>query len=90
MRKRELIIIGGGPGGLSAAVYAKRYMLDVEIVSRNIGGTILNAHEVCNILTYQKIKGMELAKKMEEHVKSMISQSQLIMYYLYKKTKTNL
>ncbi len=71
MKKREIIIIGGGPGGLSAAVYAKRYMLDVEIISKDIGGTVLNAHEICNFLTYPKIKGIDLAKKMKEHIESL-------------------
>ncbi len=71
MRQKELMIVGGGPAGLSAAVYAKRYLLDIELITKDIGGTVLNAHEICNFLTYPKIKGIDLAKKMEEHIKSL-------------------
>ncbi len=67
----DLIIIGSGPAGLSAAVYAARYLLKTLVIGTLPGGLASEAVEVCNFLTYDKIKGFELAQKMTEHVKSL-------------------
>lgn len=67
----DLIIIGSGPAGLSAAVYAARYLLNTLVIGEISGGLASEAVEVCNFLTYNKIKGFELAQKMTEHVKSL-------------------
>lgn len=67
----DLIIIGAGPAGLTAAVYAARYKLDVLVLGRVAGGLILEAHKVCNFPTYEEIKGYELGQKMASQVKAM-------------------
>jgi len=67
----DLIIIGAGPAGLTSALYAKRYGLDVMIISSNVGGAMGEAHKIWNFPSYLEISGMELTKKMYEQVKSL-------------------
>ena len=67
----DLIIIGAGPAGLSAAVYAARYLMKTLVIGELQGGLASEAFEICNFLTYDNIKGFELAKKMVDHVKSL-------------------
>ncbi len=64
----DLIIIGAGPAGMSAAVYAARYKLNTLIFGEVIGGMASEAYEICNFLSYSKISGFELAHKMQQHV----------------------
>lgn len=66
--KYDLIIIGGGPAGLSAAIYAGRYKINTLILSKNIGGVAATAYKICNYPSYSNIKGFELMKKFTEHV----------------------
>ena len=65
----DLIIIGGGPAGLSAAVYAKRAKLDILVIERApiAGGQILNTSEVDNYLGLPGVNGFELGMKFKEH-----------------------
>ena len=65
----DVIIIGSGPAGLSAAIYAKRAALDTLVIEKSplSGGQILNTYEVDNYPGLPKISGMELGQKMREH-----------------------
>jgi alkyl hydroperoxide reductase subunit F len=65
----ELIIIGGGPAGMTAAVYAARKKLNALLISYNIGGQVLWTTGVENYMGYQFIEGPELMQKFEEQVK---------------------
>jgi alkyl hydroperoxide reductase subunit F len=65
----ELIIIGGGPAGMTAAVYAARKRLDALLLSKDIGGQVLWSTGVENYMGYQYIEGFELVAKFEEQVK---------------------
>jgi alkyl hydroperoxide reductase subunit F len=65
----ELIIIGGGPAGMTAAVYAARKKLNTLLISYNIGGQGLNTWLIENYMGYQFIEGRELMQKFEEQVK---------------------
>ena len=67
----DLIIIGAGPAGLTAAIYAARYKLNILVLGKLHGGLISEANEVCNFPTHEKIKGFELAMKMTSQVKKM-------------------
>lgn len=65
----DVIIIGSGPAGLSAAVYAKRASLKAVVLEEApfSGGQMLNTYEVDNYLGFPGISGMELAAKMRAH-----------------------
>jgi alkyl hydroperoxide reductase subunit F len=65
----ELIIIGGGPAGMTAAVYVARKKLNALLISYDIGGQVLWTAGVENYMGYQFIEGPELMQKFEEQVK---------------------
>ncbi|OGF20655.1 thioredoxin-disulfide reductase [Candidatus Falkowbacteria bacterium RIFOXYB2_FULL_38_15] len=62
----DIIIIGGGPAGLSAAIYASRRALKVLIISKDIGGQAVYASKVENYPGLDFISGFELAEKMRK------------------------
>ena len=65
----DCIILGGGPAGLSSALYARRANLNCAIVDISaIGGTPSNYCEIENYLGFDKINGWELCERFEEHV----------------------
>lgn len=68
---KDLIIIGAGPAGLSAAVYAKRAGLDALLIEITpvYGGQVLSTYEVDNYLGLPGISGIELGEKFAEHAK---------------------
>ena len=65
----ELIIIGAGPAGMTAAVYAARKKLNTLLISYDIGGQVLWTTGIENYMGYQFIEGLKLMKKFEEQVK---------------------
>lgn len=65
----ELIIIGGGPAGMTAAVYTARKKLSALLISYDIGGQVLWTAGIENYMGYQFIEGPELMQKFEEQVK---------------------
>ena len=69
----DVIIIGTGPAGLAAAIYAKRAKLNMLLLdkSRFAGGQVLNTYEVDNYPGFPGINGMELGKKFKEHAANM-------------------
>ncbi|TES85543.1 FAD-dependent oxidoreductase [Candidatus Aerophobetes bacterium] len=64
----DLVIVGGGPAGLTAAVYAARKTLKILLISKDLGGQVLLTLEVENYMGYQYIKGRELVNKFKEQV----------------------
>lgn len=67
----DLAIIGAGPAGMSAAVYAARYKMKVAMIGTYPGGYVNEAHLVENWLGEKSIPGAELVAKFYDHVKSM-------------------
>ncbi|MDF2906480.1 MAG: trxB [Herbinix sp.] len=65
----DVIIIGSGPAGLSAAIYAKRAELNVIVIEKAglSGGQIINTYEVDNYPGTPGISGFELSTKFREH-----------------------
>jgi thioredoxin reductase (NADPH) len=66
----DVAIIGSGPAGYSAGVYACRYQLKSIIIGKIIGGTVSEAHKICNYPGFEEISGMDLATKIYEHAKA--------------------
>ena len=64
----ELIVIGGGPAGLAASVYAARKRLNTLLISGDIGGQINTTMGIENYLGYQFIEGPELISKFQAQV----------------------
>jgi len=65
----DLIIIGAGPAGITAAVYAARKKMSLLVISWDIGGQAAWSGDVENYTGYQFISGPELAAKFEEHMR---------------------
>jgi alkyl hydroperoxide reductase subunit F len=63
-----VIIIGGGPAGLSAAVYAARKVLKTLVITQDIGGQVTWTYDVDNYLGFSQIDTADLIAKFEEHV----------------------
>ncbi len=63
----DVVIVGGGPAGLSAAIYAARSMLRTAVISKDFGGQVLDAHIVENYPGFVSIKGSELMERFREH-----------------------
>lgn len=67
----DLIIIGAGPAGLTASIYASRYKMRNMVIGSLPGGTISEAWIVENFPTFNQIPGAELAQRMYEHAKEL-------------------
>jgi alkyl hydroperoxide reductase subunit F len=65
----DLIIVGAGPAGITAAVYAARKRMNILVITRDIGGQAAISGDVENYTGYQFITGPELARKFEEHMR---------------------
>lgn len=65
----DLIIIGAGPAGITASVYASRKRLNLLVISPDIGGQAAWSGDIENYTGYQFISGPELAAKFEEHMR---------------------
>ncbi|MCR5790362.1 MAG: thioredoxin-disulfide reductase [Lachnospiraceae bacterium] len=69
----DVIIVGAGPAGMTAAIYAKRAELDTLLLEMNYmgGGQVLNTYEVDNYPALPGINGFDLGTKFSEHVDKM-------------------
>ncbi|MCZ0703326.1 thioredoxin reductase (NADPH) [Natronobacillus azotifigens] len=66
----DVIIIGAGPAGMTAAVYTSRANMDTLMIERGIpGGQMANTEDVENYPGYESILGPDLSNKMFEHAK---------------------
>jgi thioredoxin reductase (NADPH) len=71
MENHDLIIIGTGPGGYSAAIYGARYQMDVLLIGGVPGGIAGTAHDIRNYPGFPQISGMDLSMKMMEQAKEL-------------------
>lgn len=65
----DLIIIGAGPAGITASVYAARKRMNFLVITKDIGGQTAWSGDIENYTGYQFITGPELTSKFEEHMK---------------------
>lgn len=65
----DLIIIGAGPAGITASVYAARKRMNFLVITKDIGGQTAWSGNIENYTGYQFITGPELTAKFEEHMK---------------------
>ena len=59
----DVLIVGAGAAGLTAAIYSSRYALKTIIVSKDTGGLAATAHKICNYPGFEEISGFELMQK---------------------------
>ena len=79
MKIYDLVIIGSGPAGMAAAIYAKRAMLDCLLLEKEYmpGGQVIQTYEVDNYPGIPKTNGMELSSKFAEHARELGIESQV-------------
>lgn len=65
----DLIIIGAGPAGLCASIYASRYGISHKIIGSVLGGQITETHEIDNYPGLENMTGVEFSMKWGEHAK---------------------
>jgi len=65
----DLVIIGAGPAGLAAAVYAARQKINFCVISEDVGGQTKWSSDVENYLGFHLVSGAQLTEKFEEHIK---------------------
>jgi alkyl hydroperoxide reductase subunit F len=66
----DVLIVGGGPAGASAAIYAARKGIRTGVVSERFGGQVLDTMGIENFISVQETEGPKLAAPLENHVKS--------------------
>jgi len=64
----DVIIVGAGPAGITASIYAARKKLGILVLTGDIGGQTAWSGDIENYVGYQFITGVELARKFEEHM----------------------
>lgn len=72
MKSFDLVIIGGGICGMTAAIYAARANIRACILEQQVCGGLVNwTNTVENVPSYQSIHGIDLMEKCREHVESL-------------------
>jgi alkyl hydroperoxide reductase subunit F len=64
----DLIVIGAGPAGITASVYAARKKMDFIVLTKDVGGQTVWSADIENYLGFQFITGVELTQKFREHL----------------------
>jgi alkyl hydroperoxide reductase subunit F len=66
----DVLVVGGGPAGAAAAIYAARKGIRTGVVSERFGGQVLDTLGIENFISVQHTEGPKLAMALEQHVKS--------------------
>jgi alkyl hydroperoxide reductase subunit F len=66
----ELIIIGGGPSGVAAGVYAARKKIKTLLITESFGGQSMVSENIENWIGSKSISGYDLAKNLEDHIRA--------------------
>jgi len=68
----DLLILGGGPAGMTAAIYAAQANIKAAIIESNIcGGLVNTTYNVVNFPSYKSIHGMDLVQKIQEQTEAL-------------------
>jgi alkyl hydroperoxide reductase subunit F len=73
----DVVILGAGPAGLTAAVYTARKLLKTLVISENIGGQALESWAIENYMGYRMVTGEDLMKRFEEQARELHIQLEL-------------
>jgi alkyl hydroperoxide reductase subunit F len=65
----DVLVVGGGPGGAAAAIYAARKGIRTGVVAERFGGQVLDTVSIENFISVKHTEGQKLAVALEEHVK---------------------
>jgi len=65
----EVLIVGGGPAGAAAAIYAARKGIRTGVAAERFGGQVLDTLSIENFISVQETEGPRLVRELEEHVK---------------------
>jgi len=65
----DVLIVGGGPAGAAAAIYAARKGIRTGVAAERFGGQVLDTMSIENFISVQETEGPRLARELEEHVK---------------------
>ncbi|QXI25850.1 alkyl hydroperoxide reductase subunit F [Pseudomonas vanderleydeniana] len=65
----EVLVVGGGPAGASAAIYAARKGIRTGVAAERFGGQVLDTMAIENFISVQETEGPKLARALEEHVR---------------------
>jgi len=71
MEEYDLIIVGSGPAGYTAGIYATRFNMKTILIGKESGGQVSESYRIENYPGFSMIKGMDLATKFKEHVESL-------------------
>lgn len=69
MGSYDVVVVGAGIAGLSAAIYTSRHNLETLVVGKDLGGQLLLAEEIQNYPGYPRISGYELVSKVERQAR---------------------
>ena len=67
----DLIIVGAGPAGLTASIYASRYKIEHQVIGLLPGGAMTEAYKICNFPSEVSISGWELAQKIANNARQL-------------------
>lgn len=66
----DIVIVGGGPAGVAAGVYASRKKMNVLLITRDFGGQAVTSAKIENFIGHIAISGLELAKTLEAQLRA--------------------
>lgn len=80
--KSDVLIIGGGPGGISAAIYLKRLGISVKIIQTLVGGQVLNTGKIDNFIGEANLTGEQLGRNLDEQEHKILSNNEIFEDYI--------